>query len=160
LRVFDAAEEEKRDEGWREGPSLNFGPLVPATEFGQRSAPPVDVVAADEDRQRDEAGGGRGEQPLDEGDGGDGEGDTPAGWPGMLGGQAGSALSFVRCCVFVLLRLLLACCCWLLLAVALFLHESCAEFSVQNFSAEICAEKSSAENCAEFFCRDLRRKIF
>ena len=34
-------EEEMTKEGLREGPSLNFGPLAPATEFGQRSAPVV-----------------------------------------------------------------------------------------------------------------------
>ena len=106
---------------------------MPPTEFGQRSAPPVNVVAADEDRQRDEAGGGRGEQPLDEGDGGDGEGDTPAGWPGMLGGQAGSA-----CCLFVVVLvvvLLLACCCWLLL-----LRFFCTRAVQNNLCRIICAE--------------------
>ena len=35
----------------------------------------------------DEAGDGGGGQRLEEEDDGKGEGDTPAGWPGMLGGR-------------------------------------------------------------------------
>ena len=85
------------------GPSLSFRLLAPATEFGQRSAP-VDGLAG-EDRH-DKAGDGRGRKQIKEEDGGDGEGDTPAGWLGMLSGRG--AHSF-----FVFVAVVLLCCCLL-----------------------------------------------
>ena len=96
----------------------------------------MDVVVGD--NRHDEAGDERGGQRLEEEDGGDGEGDTPAGWPGMLGGRG------AHFCLLIVVVVVLLCCCLLLL--------------LRFFCMQSCAEKSSAENCAEKSCRPLAQK--
>ena len=93
------------DDGW--GRLLISVRWRPRQNLGRGRPLSMDCVAGEDQH---EAGDGRGIKRLEEEDGGNGEEDTPAGWPGMLSGRGAHSVHYWCCC-----------CC----AVALFLHAEC-----------------------------------